>query len=52
MIAAEVAMRKGKLTRQALIDQIRGTGRTISTDRASDLLQCLKENEMPHALSA
>lgn len=44
-IAAKLAMRNIKLTRQALIDAIRGTGGTISTDRASDLLRWLKEDE-------
>lgn len=51
-IAAKVARRKGKLTRQVLIDEIRSEGRTIGTDRASELLQWLKEVEVPSAISA
>jgi hypothetical protein len=42
-IATRVAMRKGKLTREVLINEIRGEGRTIGTDRASTLLAWIKE---------
>lgn len=50
-IAAKVAERKDKLTRQVLIDEIRAEGGTIGTDRASELLQWLKEGNMPSAVS-
>jgi hypothetical protein len=42
-IATRVAMRNGKLTREVLINEIRGEGRTIGTDRASTLLAWIKE---------
>jgi hypothetical protein len=44
-IAAKVRMRKDTLTRQVLIDEIRGEGRTIGTDRASNLLNWIKTAE-------
>jgi hypothetical protein len=44
-IAAKLAMRRRPLTRQALINEIRGGNGTISTDRASALLQWLKADE-------
>jgi hypothetical protein len=44
-IAVRVAMRRDPLTRQALIDEIRGDGGTIGTDRASQLLRWLKEDK-------
>jgi hypothetical protein len=44
-IAAKLAMRRKPLTRQTLINEIRGGNGTISTDRASALLQWLKADE-------
>jgi hypothetical protein len=40
-------MRNEKLTRQRLIEEIRLEGRTIGTDRASELLRLIKEEETP-----
>ena len=41
-IATKVRMRGDALTREVLIDEIRGEGRTIGTDRASKLLKWIK----------
>jgi hypothetical protein len=44
-IATKLAMRRKPLIRQALIDEIRRDGGTISTDRASQLLRWIKEDQ-------
>lgn len=43
-IASDLTKTDQKLTRQVLITKIRGSGRSIGTDRASDLLRLIKAN--------